>query len=1542
MEFKKIFSSVLTLCFLMSVSLSNAATLTVTVLDEAGAGVSGAKVVVNKHSDGSMVTPFPTTNASGVAEITLTDNEHYGFNANKDGYMPSWYDGAYMDSDQSRTLTIYEPPPGTAQVDVLVTHGDTTSETVITFVNVKNRQTGEYISYGSGADTDMAGAGDYGVGVDRISVYAIPIDADNKYDIDVWCQTTGKGSTISDYVNESTENFSIDLTGDFNYMPTNQTGSGEELGDVVVKGRIVNSADSQPLSNVDVSMWGSNSNFVARSDDNGIFMFYNNLDGDLFATNTYYFNFMRNEFRGQQWEFYYDYVVGNSTETVITMTPATGKIKGVVYMDEILVPNAWVSVWSDNQNGVWESGDDWEKPGMGFGNARTSGGAFTMEGIASGRYTLQVWSEFNNQPGEFNRGADLESTTDDLIIQVDETGATTNDSGGDNGIYATVLNVSNEAVAAAAYYADVDSDGIKEIIVNMISSANGENTITGTVSFLDNTPPELDDVMIIARADCSSDSSQGPPNAKFTTLGASAQTVTGEYPFTISNVPDDTYRIRVIAPNFGMKFDDGNRDNENITLAGGATKTIAFTMAPAGSVNVKLMKPDGSIFRRVQGQYGNDGASANVNADSWGSGSWGWGEVDDGGNCLISGLLPGKYSLRTNGWGSAYEYATARKNDVIVTAGATTNVTIPLKEGSLINPVLSETLPQEILDMLAQDDGGGEEGGDRAHMQLVYTPADVIINLKNFEEYFGDHEGAPSIYWWNGAFETIRLEPGRYNFYMHLGAEQESTSHFYRTIIGKALDVEVAADKMINDYYPHWAREGDPAWKVQNITVDVSIGAGTLSGNYVGVNTIREADQKIIEKNFDNFMDFVPKVILQKGTDFLGWAMCVPNPERMADLDKVPDSEIGSKIGTDFGSLVYGVHYLTEQDGVKALVTTPNYPANYKTVNITGTWDIDMDKDVGAGATLVGYVRSGETAIADATVNIKGRLLDRSVITEADGSYLIPGLAPGVYRMLVTAEGYALDAEKVAIHAQKNTIVNFNLTACTGSISGTVFARKFPFPLTSAGDKVVAFDDTANGENPEKELALYETITESDGSYTIKPCIAGHTYKVYLVVPGKAVVPYNPSPLIPADESAVTGKDFVYENKQMELGLIAYPNSNGTVSVEGKSPGELTEKSATYNEGSEYGAGTVYSVDESTVKEIGDNRWLFPLPVDNTRFYTIRFTLGKGAQTHTIDFVYDPNKLSAKEEDIDDDAVTNGEFLLNPDGGDPSGLYFSAGSITLDPDSDAPQCSMEREDNASSTEAGYMPLDQQGGDVYRVDLTMNGSEQNDSKTMTLTIGYDPDLIGENPVGIVQWDEASQSWIRVVGNVMVDPMSNTCSIEVDSIENAALSSQGLAPKKISRASFNGKEYVLSKRASSTSNQAGIFMAVKSDQGAAYTGSDLWVFNVPNPFNLKEKDVRTDKGSSAQISGVKGTLIRFAVPPGLGDDIDARFRIYNIAGELVRELKAKDIITGGVDAGYYYYIEWDGKNGDGKDCASGVYFCYAEVGHKKKVIKMALIK
>ena len=87
------------------------------------------------------------------------------------------------------------------------------------------------------------------------------------------------------------------------------------------------------------------------------------------------------------------------------------------------------------------------------------------------------------------------------------------------------------------------------------------------------------------------------------------------------------------------------------------------------------------------------------------------------------------------------------------------------------------------------------------------------------------------------------------------------------------------------------------------------------------------------------------------------------------------------------------------------------------------------------------------------------------------------------------------------------------------------------------------------------------------------------------------------------------------------------------------------------------------------------------------------------------------------------------------------------------------------------------------------------------------------------------------------------------------------------------------------------------------------------NYPNPFNPQ-------------------TTIPVAIPAG--DVRDVSLRIYNVAGQVVRDLSFL------VDSPGYHYLVWDGEDRAGRPAASGVYLVRLEAGAFRQTRKILLIE
>jgi hypothetical protein len=111
-----------------------------------------------------------------------------------------------------------------------------------------------------------------------------------------------------------------------------------------------------------------------------------------------------------------------------------------------------------------------------------------------------------------------------------------------------------------------------------------------------------------------------------------------------------------------------------------------------------------------------------------------------------------------------------------------------------------------------------------------------------------------------------------------------------------------------------------------------------------------------------------------------------------------------------------------------------------------------------------------------------------------------------------------------------------------------------------------------------------------------------------------------------------------------------------------------------------------------------------------------------------------------------------------------------------------------------------------------------------------------------------------------------------------------------------------------------------------------------FNFPNPFDCRTRTISCNVAEGAcaggNVTGV-GTVIHYAAP-GPVVSLDHRFRIYNVAGELVDEFHKT------ANGGTHHYDFWDCTNSAGRPVASGVYILEYSVNGRSVFHKMTVIK
>ena len=106
-------------------------------------------------------------------------------------------------------------------------------------------------------------------------------------------------------------------------------------------------------------------------------------------------------------------------------------------------------------------------------------------------------------------------------------------------------------------------------------------------------------------------------------------------------------------------------------------------------------------------------------------------------------------------------------------------------------------------------------------------------------------------------------------------------------------------------------------------------------------------------------------------------------------------------------------------------------------------------------------------------------------------------------------------------------------------------------------------------------------------------------------------------------------------------------------------------------------------------------------------------------------------------------------------------------------------------------------------------------------------------------------------------------------------------------------------------------------VRNDQGGGMTPASIWLDqNYPNPFN-------------------SSTVIPLVVPQGEGYS-QVELSVYDIQGRRVRQLVNQQLPAGS------YLISWDGRSGDGRSVASGIYVSRLKAKGGMQTRKMVVIR
>lgn len=227
------------------------------------------------------------------------------------------------------------------------------------------------------------------------------------------------------------------------------------------------------------------------------------------------------------------------------------------------------------------------------------------------------------------------------------------------------------------------------------------------------------------------------------------------------------------------------------------------------------------------------------------------------------------------------------------------------------------------------------------------------------------------------------------------------------------------------------------------------------------------------------------------------------------------------------------------------VVSAPNYTTETVAAMIengqTTTINITLNEDPG---TLTGSVRdTNNDPIAGGSVTVQistgTGIIVATTVTAPDGSYTLPNLAPGNYTVVAAASNFQAAAQGVTIVSNGTSIVNFNLAADPGSISGIVTNEQTGTPIIGANVQVRVQDSSG--------VVIATVLTDDNGQYVVNGLAPG----IYTVVVSATNFQTNAATVQVTSNQTVDGSVSLQPNPGQISGTVV--DSVGSTPVPGAS-----------------------------------------------------------------------------------------------------------------------------------------------------------------------------------------------------------------------------------------------------------------------------------------------------------------------------------------------------------------------------------------------------
>lgn len=1319
--------------------------------------------------------------------------------------------------------------------------------------------------------------------------------------------------------------------------------------DVVIRpalrGIISDQTTSQPIAGAKVFLSTTSNNCstylapvaMTDSDQNGKFAFYistNLLTSTVCLT-------IKKEGYVPLWNRPYPL---SDSEYFFQLSPATYSISGYITYNGVPLSGVLVEAGSYDHNSYNFTGNDsyYTTAQMSWINGYAvtdSSGYFNISGLTDGNISLRI-----NKPlwMEINAGNDgVKSTSDDIRIVISSSGAISPSFPPQNICTPGKVWILNNSGACL---------GITPYTFNIAKTINENATLNLSVKY-DVIGATDTQATLLIEEECRDKDCNDSTRIRIL-IPLPANLVSGTTNYIIKLTSGTQYHLALLSDKWAFKT---TFDFFNFTTTDTINSEIILTRA--GGLKVKFLKPDASIFIPICNYSGcrwpriylrNLETGYNYSTDFWVD----WNNPNP--VFEIPNLVPGKYSLMM----ASNEWPVVVENDIFIEAGKITDINVKLQEGLFVKPNITS---------LAQP-------STSYNYYILSLPSGFEMKRKNINNLlFAEDSGERYVIRYDTttqSFEQKLLNIGTYDFYLVLASRYNPHPYdnivSYRSFInfiGVEKGKTIQKDLQNQDY-------GSIQNPISNFSVYGSIGKATLSGRIRGNKLLTEKDyEKIFSGNLEYLISLIPSVMIydESGNLRAFSHSLMDSHEAFSNFETAIQNRSTTTLLEIFNSSSSYFIAGLPNGRYTAVFISPNYPPITKEILVDGstTFNIDFDSETFiASNIIVNVVDETSNPIKGASVFIIHKTFEKLAYTDENGRYIFDNIPLGLYRLIVSKDGYITEGRKFSL---KNEILTQSivLKQSNNMIKGRVYLSKFPRTIIGNGVNVTAYNETklTKGAN---YVPPIKTLTNNDGSYIIKNVEPGSIYKIIATYPGKLTQSITVD--ISTQDSITNAQDIVFVDipPQIDVKLKRYKN---LLEIYIESPKEITNTPVC-----EYlkGKYTFNNFDETNASQLAlvrlpNNIYMGKFNISTlSDYYTIKVKVGDIDKIEKI-IVYDVKNDIVRENYISDKIYLGGNIYADVESDDYTGIEIDPGSFTQSTSPISLQKLNVRFSTLGDsgliggffsalptvrtvrTAKGEMPISDaikeiMVSDVYDIEL-INAQP---NKEFTLTLKYDKERVINNTskLRIYQYDDTNKEWKEVKGTYTIDPMLGTVSVDIVSLQDASESSNSniLNPyirRKLGMSDVVNGRFIPQNTQSSQNGRFAIFSA-NPPTGTLYIGSKFEIYNIPNPFNLRLKTITlSDCGGASWCSSgnytTEGTIIKYHLPSDRSGHI--KLVIYNIAGEKIRTIDEGNRV-----GGYIYYSEWNGRNEKNEKVASGVYLLVSYLNGEKigDVHKMAVIK